>query len=105
VRAHSVHTRARSLIYSSHTHTPPHSHTDPFLAITMQFNQVLQGVDVVIGAGNPSAVGVDMNAAQGTTLEDVTVHAAPDALAGIAGGNGGGGSFKVIDCRRHACMS
>jgi hypothetical protein len=65
-------------------------------ASAYQFNQVLQGVDVVLGAGNPAAVGIDMNAAQGTTLEDVTVHAASDALAGVAGGNGGGGSFKGV---------
>eukprot|EP00035_Acanthoeca_spectabilis_P008053 m.147870 g.147870 ORF g.147870 m.147870 type:complete len:818 (+) comp14196_c0_seq3:71-2524(+) len=61
-----------------------------------QFNQVLQSVDIAIGLGNPSAVGINMNAAQGTTLEDVTVFAAEDALAGVAGGNGGGGSFKGV---------
>ena len=37
-----------------------------------------------------------MNAAQGSTLENVAVYATDDALAGIAGGNGGGGSFKGI---------
>lgn len=38
-----------------------------------------------------------MNAAQGTTLEDVTVYAAGSgALAGVAGGNGGGGSYKGV---------
>jgi hypothetical protein len=61
-----------------------------------QFNQVLQGVDVILGEGNPSAVGVDMNAAQGSTVEDVTVYAAPDAQSGVAGGNGGGGSYKGL---------
>ena len=33
---------------------------------------------------------------QGTTLEDVTVYAAADTLAGVAGGNGGGGSCKGV---------
>ena len=57
------------------------------------FNHILQGVDVELGAGNGRAVGVQMLAAQGAALHDVTVRAAPDAFAGVAGGNGGGGSF------------
>ena len=61
-----------------------------------QFNQVLQGVDIWLGEGNPSAVGIDQNGAQWTTLEDVAVYAGRDALAGIAGGNGGGGSYKNV---------
>ena len=61
-----------------------------------QFNQALQGVDISIGVGNTGAIGIDMNAAQGTTLENVGVYAAPDALAGEGGGNGGGGSFKGL---------
>ena len=61
-----------------------------------QFNQALVGVDVYIGAGNAGAVGIDMNAAQGSTLEHVSVYAPPDAAAGVAGGNGGGGSYKAV---------
>ena len=37
-----------------------------------------------------------MAAAQGSVLEDVTVYAAPDSAAGVAGGNGGGGSYKGL---------
>lgn len=59
-----------------------------------QFNMALQGLDIFLGEGNPSAVGVDMNAAQGSTIEDINVFAGPDVQAGVAGGNGGGGSFK-----------
>ena len=61
-----------------------------------QFNQALVGVDIFIGAGNLGAVGIDMNGAQGSTLENVAVYAGADALAGVAGGNGGGGSFKGV---------
>ena len=52
-----------------------------------------------------------MNAAQGSTLEDVAIFAA-NALAGVSGGNGGGGSFKGVtvvgglyglDMRRTGC--
>lgn len=61
-----------------------------------QFNQALVGVDIIIGAGNSGAIGINMNAAQGSTLENVAVYADHDALAGVAGGNGGGGSFKGV---------
>jgi hypothetical protein len=62
-----------------------------------QFNQALVGIDIVLGAGNVGAIGIDMNAAQGSTLEDVGVfNKEGDALAGVAGGNGGGGSFKGV---------
>ena len=61
-----------------------------------QFNQALVGVDIFIGAGNRGAVGIDMNGAQGSTLENVAVYAGADALAGVAGGNGGGGSYKGV---------
>jgi hypothetical protein len=60
------------------------------------FNMVLQGVDFVLGEGNPGAVGVYMVGAQGSTVQDVSIFAADDALAGIAGGNGGGGVFAGV---------
>ena len=37
-----------------------------------------------------------MLAAQGSTMQDVSIYAAPDALAGVYGGNGGGGSFVGV---------
>ena len=49
-----------------------------------------------LSEGNPGAVGIAMAAAQGSVLEDVTVYAAPDSAAGVAGGNGGGGSYKGL---------
>lgn len=60
------------------------------------FNMVLQGVDFIIHEGNPGAVGVYMVGAQGSTIQDISVFAAPDALAGVAGGNGGGGVFVGV---------
>jgi hypothetical protein len=60
------------------------------------FNQVLQGIDIHLGEGNAGAVGVDMLGAQGATLQEVAVYAAPDAAACIVGGNGGGGSFVGV---------
>ena len=52
------------------------------------FNMLVQDLDFLIGAGNPGAVGLDMIGAQGSTIQDVTVYASDDTLAGVAGGTG-----------------
>lgn len=57
---------------------------------------VVQSIDVVIGSGNPTAVGVRMRGAQGSSLEDVAVFAARDAFAGIAGVSGSGGAHSNL---------
>ena len=57
---------------------------------------IVQSIDVVIGAGNPAAVGVRMRGAQGASLEDVAVFAAPDAFAGISGASGSGGAHSNL---------
>jgi len=54
-------------------------------------NQVLSGVDIEIAAGNPKAIGAYGRAAQGTSIQDVTVRCA-DCACGIQGGAGSGGS-------------
>lgn len=59
----------------------PHTHTP----------QVLHGIDIEIGEGNFAACGVYHRAAQGSSVQDVTIRAS-DAHAGIAGGAGSGGS-------------
>ena len=59
------------------------------------FNQILQSVDVLLGEGNPQAIGVNMPGAQGSAINDVSVFAAPDALAGVAGGNVGGSFARL----------
>jgi len=58
--------------------------------------------DVVIGAGNPTAVGVRMRGAQGSSIEDIAVFAAPDAFAGVAvvsGSGGAHGNITVVGAR------
>ena len=54
-------------------------------------NQVLSGVDIDIGSGNPEAIGAYGRAAQGTSIQDVTVRC-EDCAVGIQGGAGSGGS-------------
>ena len=44
-------------------------------------NQVLSGVDIEIAAGNPKAIGAYGRAAQGTSIQDVTVRCADCACA------------------------
>ena len=59
------------------------------------YNTVIVGVTVRIGDNNPGAVGVRLRGAQGSGLENVTVHAG-DGLAGIVGGCGSGGAHHGI---------
>ena len=61
----------------------------------ININQVLQGVDIEIGAGNVGAIGVMHLGAQGSSIEDVTVWAG-DAAVGISGGAGGGGAHANV---------
>jgi hypothetical protein len=42
---------------------------------TGHFNQIIRGVDIVIGEGNSGAVGLRLQGAEGTLIEDVTVDA------------------------------
>ena len=57
---------------------------------------IIQSVDIVIGEGNPAAVGVRMRGAQGSSIEDVAVFAAHDAFAGISGCSGSGGAHSNL---------
>jgi hypothetical protein len=60
-------------------------------APAISFNQLIIDVDLALGQGNPGAVGIDHQGAQGSAIEDVTVDAT-GAFAGIrrAPGSGGG---------------
>jgi hypothetical protein len=60
---------------------------DPSIAV----DQMIVDVDLVLGQGNPGAVGIDHQGAQGSVIEDVAVDAT-GAFAGIhkAPGSGGG---------------
>ena len=55
-------------------------------------NTIVQSIDIVVGPGNPAAVGVRMRGAQGSGLEDIGVFAASDAFAGVSGVSGSGGA-------------
>ncbi len=57
----------------------------------INMNQMLIGIDVTIGQGNPGAVGVRHRAAQGSSVQDCTIDAR-GGLTGLEGGAGSGGS-------------
>ena len=59
------------------------------------FNQVLRGIDIVIGKGTPSATGVMMPGAQGCSVQDVTVTVG-SGYSGITGGSGAGGGHTNV---------
>jgi hypothetical protein len=61
----------------------------------INFNQLFKGIDVVIGAGNPGASGVQLPGAQGSSVQDATITVG-DGWAGISGGSGAGGSHEMV---------
>lgn len=63
-------------------------------------NEIFAGIDVDITAvGNPGAVGINHNGAQGSSVTDCTVTAATDSYACFDGINGSGGFHAGLVCR------
>jgi hypothetical protein len=58
-------------------------------------NQMLVNLDVVIGEGNPGAIAVRHQAAEGSAIEDCTIDAT-HGLTGIQGGIGSGGGSAGV---------
>lgn len=58
-------------------------------------NQVFRSVDIVIGEGNHGAIGIRMCAAEGSTIQDVTIDAT-HGHTGMRGAAGGGGSHHAL---------
>jgi hypothetical protein len=61
----------------------------------ISMNNLLLNVDLEIGPGNPGAIGIHHDAAQGSGIEDVTVYAG-DGYAGIVGLQAGGGGTHHV---------
>lgn len=61
----------------------------------MCFNQRVEGIKISIGKGNPNAVGIRMEGAQGSGVEDCIIDVR-FGYAGIEGGAGAGGSFRGV---------
>ena len=65
----------------------------------VDMNQLFKGVDLDLTApGNPAACGVSHPGAQGATVADVAVRAAPGAFACFCGLNGAGGMHANVRC-------
>ena len=59
------------------------------------FNAMIVNLDVVIGEGNSGAIGIRMNSAEGSGIQDVTIDAT-NGYAGLDGAAGNGGSWENI---------
>eukprot|EP00117_Sycon_ciliatum_P038832 scpid44997/ scgid1637/ len=60
------------------------------------FNQVLQSINIKVGAGNFGAIGVRLRGAQGSNLENVEVDLGDDGFIGFVGASGSGGSHAGL---------
>ncbi len=61
----------------------------------ISMNQMLVNLDIVIGEGNPGAIALRHQAAEGSAIEDCTIDAT-HGLAGIQGGIGSGGGSAGV---------
>lgn len=61
----------------------------------ISMNQMFVGIDVIIGPGNPGAVGIRHRAAQGSGVQDCTIDATY-GYCGLEGGAGSGGSHANV---------
>lgn len=61
----------------------------------ISFNNMIVSLDVDLGEGNPGAIGIDHQGAQGSVTEDCNVNA-EGAFAGFRGVSGSGGSASHI---------
>ena len=64
-------------------------------APSISFNQKIMNLDFDLGKGNPGAIAIDHRAAEGSTVEDVSIMAT-GAFAGIRNAPGSGGSMHGI---------
>lgn len=64
----------------------------------ISFNQTFTGIDIVIGEGNPGAVGIRHRAAQGSSVQDCFIDAT-HGLKGLEGGAGSGGSHVGVSVK------
>lgn len=72
------------------THSVPPEDPQP----NISFNQVIADIDLDLG-GNPGAIGINHQAAQGSVIEDVNVNAT-GAFAGLHRAPGSGGSVTGV---------
>eukprot|EP01052_Picozoa_sp_SAG31_P033965 SAG31_NODE_3905_length_3765_cov_6.684670_3_plen_196_part_00 len=59
-------------------------------------NQIIRGIDFEIMPGNPGAIALYFEGAQGGVINDVSVRLSPDSFAGFGGGGGAGTSHINI---------
>jgi len=85
--------RRKFVVHFTNRALPP---ADPSLPqANISFNQVFCSIDIEIGEGNPGAVGLRMQAAEGSSVQDSTIDAT-HGFIGMQGAAGSGGSHHGI---------
>ncbi len=85
--------RRKFVVHFANRSMPPGDPAVPQANIS--FNQIFRDIDITIGEGNPGAVGIRMQAAEGSSIQDCTIDAT-HGLAGMQGAAGSGGSHHGI---------
>ncbi|HBE03365.1 MAG TPA: hypothetical protein DC049_12980 [Spirochaetia bacterium] len=66
-----------------------------FPQANINYNQIFRNIDITIGEGNSGAIGIRMQAAEGSSIQDVTIDAR-SGHTGMQGAAGSGGSHHNI---------
>ncbi|MFC1504313.1 glycosyl hydrolase family 28-related protein [Spirochaetota bacterium] len=61
----------------------------------VSFNNIFHNIDIEIGEGNPGAVGIRLQGAEGSSIQDITIDAT-HGLGGMWGSAGSGGSHYNV---------
>ena len=69
---------------------------DSQVKTNVNYNQIFQGVNIVVGKGNFGAVGIRLRGAQGSCIQDVLIDLGEDGLIGVVGLSGSGGSHTGL---------
>ncbi|QDT39123.1 glycosyl hydrolase family 28-related protein [Stratiformator vulcanicus] len=65
-------------------------------ANTVHYNQTFRSIDIIVREGNDGAVGLRMQAAEGSTIQDTTIDLREGGHTGVWGLPGSGGSTHAV---------
>ena len=69
---------------------------DSDVRTSVNFNQIIQGINVVVGEGNRGAIGIRLRGAQGSAIQDCLVDLGKDGFIGVVGACGSGGGHAGV---------
>lgn len=80
----------------NNTRSEKDSRISSSIRTNVNFNQIFQGINITVGAGNHGAIGVRLRGAQGSNIENVAINLGDDGFVGAVGASGSGGSHLGI---------